>query len=781
MAELAQSPLWERIRKCCALMPLFWLATASGLGIVCARWIPLLFVWILLAAAASGLASFFPRLRVRGILLMAFFTFWFYTKVKIESIPPNDLRKIVGETARAITVEGIVDSYPIFKPDKKLPWEFTFEVKKISTDEGLKDARGTLLIYAESSREIRYGDVLHWTGFASRPILPDNPGQFNFRKYLANKNIFYTARIYEESMEIVRRNQGAWITHLAGKFRRYMLETSLILPWWHPSQIGSFKLANDKEISSLMSAMLWGYKNSVREDLMSDFRKTGTLHLFAVSGQNVAALTALLIMILEITGVIRWRWGWLLIPPIFIFCLATGMQPSAMRAFAMFAIVFIGWALYRQTQPLNLLGTAALLMWVWEPRQLFDVGFQLSFVIVASLLLFSSFFAKKLTHFYQPDPWIPRRLLSTPQRFIHRLYWFCCGLLGVSLAAWLGALSLTLYYFHSVTPVTPLANICIVPAANFVVVLCALAVCAGWIWPPLAVFFNQINWMILQGVIILVHLFAQIPYGHFYVNTHPSDWFKTAPHLTVLKADDSFPTILQASGQKWLLDSGRDSVWKYIVDPLRQERGINRWNGVVVTQANKSHMGGIFRMQEEMPVDFFAASTFMGQSKFFNGWFEKMKNQNRPLELLQNGNHLEPSTDVKIDVLWPPKDKISKRAQDNSLVLMMHLGNFKILWAGNIPEAIENEILKGGADKLRADALIQGSNLKEKNLSRAWLTAIRPRYLIRPSQKYGMDFSLDEDLRSLIKHFDISFIDMKKSGAVEIEARKDGLAVSAFR
>ena len=119
----------------------------------------------------------------------------------------------------------------------------------------------------------------------------------------------------------------------------------------------SLGLQDDPEAAGLIAAMLFGYRDGVGEELRESFRATGTLHLFAVSGQNLAVVAGLLLWILALTGAVKWRWAWATLPVVFLFCLATGMEASAARAFVMTGVLYLGWMMGRPMDPANWLGS----------------------------------------------------------------------------------------------------------------------------------------------------------------------------------------------------------------------------------------------------------------------------------------------------------------------------------------------------------------------------------------------------------------------------------------
>ncbi len=131
------------------------------------------------------------------------------------------------------------------------------------------------------------------------------------------------------------------------------------------------------------------------------------------------------------------------------------------------------------------------------------------------------------------DPFLPRSLLRGPRRWMHSGYeWLCHGA-SVSLAAWAGSLPLILWYFHLVTPISLLANLVVVPIAFFVLAIALLSLLSAPLLPWLAVIFNNANWALATLVIGIVHLFAQIPGGHFYVE-QPHWPEKLVARITVL-------------------------------------------------------------------------------------------------------------------------------------------------------------------------------------------------------------------------------------------------------
>src|SRR6202043_1625916 len=114
-----------------------------------------------------------------------------------------------------------------------------------------------------------------------------------------------------------------------------------------------------------------------------------------------------------------------------------------------------------------------------------------------------------------PDPFLPRRLVSGLRRMIGVGYESVCRGGSVSLAAWLGSLPLILWYFHLITPSSLFANLLVVPIAFFILAIALLSLVTAPLLGWVSVIFNNANWCLARLVLGVVHLFAQIPGGHY--------------------------------------------------------------------------------------------------------------------------------------------------------------------------------------------------------------------------------------------------------------------------
>src|SRR5262245_4218257 len=172
------------------------------------------------------------------------------------------------------------------------------------------------------------------------------------------------------------------------------------------------------------------------------------MHVFAISGLHIALIAGLLVTLLRVFRLPRGWCGFVVLPIIWCYTGVTGWQASAIRSTIMMSVILAGWCLKRPSDLLNSLAGAAVLILVWDPQQLFQASFQLSFCVVLSLALFSPLLDALRARLLAPDPLLPKELLPAWRRWLRGPLDLVTGGFMVSLAAWLGSIPLIAYYFH---------------------------------------------------------------------------------------------------------------------------------------------------------------------------------------------------------------------------------------------------------------------------------------------------------------------------------------------
>jgi ComEC/Rec2-related protein len=335
-------------------------------------------------------------------------------------------------------------------------------------------------------------------------------------------------------------------------------------PWWQRLSFEArdwayarlqWGIEDDPRIADFLAGMLIGYRQEIPVDIEQDFRVTGTLHVFAISGQNIAEMAVVAIILLQLCGLVRWRWAWLLAPVVLIYCLLAGSPASAVRATVMALAILLAWRLGR---PLNALGCwsiAVLAMLAWDPRVLLDPGAQLSFGVVLGLILLSPPIYRVIAARFQHDSFLPAKLMTAGQRCEEVVWSRAAALLAASIAATLASEPITALDFHQVTPISIVANLLVVPLAGLITVVGTISVTFSLVSYNLAALCNNANWLLARIMIAIVSFFAHEPGAAINVPDlraaeQPSPLFVAAP------LQDSACLLIKNGSHAWLIDTG---------------------------------------------------------------------------------------------------------------------------------------------------------------------------------------------------------------------------------
>ena len=370
--------------------------------------------------------------------------------------------------------------------------------------------------------------------------------------------------------------------------------------------------------TKLLHALLLGYRQAMPPELYRLFSRTGILHIFAISGLHVGVMAAILIAALKIAGVPRPRWGWLLIPALFLYVVSTGMKASALRAFTMAAVYFAAPLAGRRPDASSAVALAAILLLTINPANISDPGFLLSFIVVCGILMVHGWVARQIRGFRFSGWTAPLKQLNGPHPAVALLR--ATGLLMVtSLAAWIFSAPITARFFNTLSPVALIGNLAIIPLAFMIMLAGCLALLCGMLFFPLAALFNQANLLFISLLIWIVHCLSVLPgaglavcapsapaTGLWYAGlvllfTGPVRWRKSAlflflvacllwstehiipsHNIKILRESDS-ALALQLPGKKqWVLVTDGNPFNTARTIRLLQKEGINRLHTLAV-------------------------------------------------------------------------------------------------------------------------------------------------------------------------------------------------------
>jgi ComEC/Rec2-related protein len=623
-------------------------------------------------------------------------------------------------------------------------------------------------IFARWRGEAHYGDELTLFGKAEPIEPPRNPGEFDWRSYLARQDIHRSIfGRYAEQGRITRHQGGNFVLHAAQKARK----------WMHSAMTRG--LEDEPAAGQLIAGIALGIRHETPGDIEELFQKTGTFHLFAVSGLNVAIIATLLMVLGTLLRLPR---SWIvafIIPALAFYATVTGLQTSSVRAAVMTSAVLAGFFAERKVLPLNTLAAAAFLILSWDTNQFFSVGFQLSFAVVFAILFWAEPFYRLLKRIGAADPLLPRILRGRIRRGMDVfLDWLWRGA-SVSLAAWLGSLPLIYWNFHLVTPISLLANLIVVPIAFFVLAIAMMSLLCAPVLPWLTVVFNHANATAAHLLLGTVNLFAQVPAGHFYLERPHRG--SSATEITVLDSGAGGAAHLRVPGIDWLFDCGSERDHEYLLRPYLQSRGVNRLDGLLLTHGDTLHIGGALDVLRTCFPRVVIDNPLGDRSRVHRRLRTAFPSLGLQPRTPAAGESVSLRRDLVAHVLFPSRTAGAARTDDQALVIQLvsTFTPFRVLFMSDSGEATEGALLDRGID-LRSDILIKGQHSSGNSGSAAFLDAVRPKLIVASSRDFPSSERLNDEWVEQVRARGIKLFRQDETGAVILRLGADEWEARAY-
>ena len=280
---------------------------------------------------------------------------------------------------------------------------------------------------------------------------PLNPYGFNYKKYLKNQQIHYQIQL-NKSHVLLLENNNITVKGLAATIRT-KINTSL----------KNYSFKND--VLAVINALLLGQRNSISSDLLESYAGAGAVHILAVSGLHVGIILMLLLFVFKPFHYFnngKLIATLLIIIMLWVYAIIAGLSPSVVRAVSMFTALTIGMQLVQRSNVYNTLVISMFFLLLFNPFYLFEVGFQLSYLAVFSIV----WIQPKLYKLWNSKFWLLDK------------FW---QLFTVSIAAQIGVLPLSLFYFHQFPGLFFLSNLVIIPFLGFILIIGVIVILLAYL------------------------------------------------------------------------------------------------------------------------------------------------------------------------------------------------------------------------------------------------------------------------------------------------------------
>jgi competence protein ComEC len=409
-------------------------------------------VWtVCVAFALAAFIALLPgMLTARRTLFMASADLFFFL-FAAALVPLRDLRNDPAWYGSVVTHgrQVVVASIGDIPASKEKTIKLSLRVLGISSDTGLVPSKGKLIAYVQKSRiaeQLRAGETVLFSAALQAPKPPMNPGEFDYRQYLSDRGVHFTAYVDSAHVTVLSLQAGInplWAFGLSCK--QALLNT-----------LAAAGLTPDAE--AISAALLTGYDAEIGDDVRNAFAHSGTLHVLSVSGLHTGLIYLVIGYLFDLLDRRRARRITrfaIVTVGLWLFALITGFAAPVLRAVIMFNLLGAGRLFVRQgsANPLNLLFASAFLLLCYDPLYIRDVGFQLSYCAMIGLLSL--------------QPWMSQ--WWTPA---HPILVYTWQSVTASAAATLTTLPLTLCYFKQFPVWFFVCNLVVVPL-SFVILMLA--------------------------------------------------------------------------------------------------------------------------------------------------------------------------------------------------------------------------------------------------------------------------------------------------------------------
>ena len=770
---------------------------------------PLLSAGIALGAGAVGWNRSRPWLLIPLLGLTGAANLVFHSAI----LSPNDLRLVFGDKPVLTNVRGRLVETPYQRvrgdPENE-QWRSLarIDVRAVQREDGLwQPASGLVMVSTPETLPpfLFKGRLVEINGVLRPPDGPVAEGLFDYRNYLQRLGVYYqlSVRSAEDWKPLSLPSRAP----LVDRFTAWSKKTLAL------------GLAEEDEPLHLLWAMTLGWKTALNGEVAEPFMRSGTMHIFAISGLHVALISGILVSLLRLVRVTRAWCGTIVIPLLWAYAYVTGWQASAVRSTVMMSVVIFGWSLRRPSDLLNSLAAAAFLILLWDPQQLFQAGFQLSFFVVLSLALLEPIAKQVRQSLSLSDPFLPRELMPAWKRWLETsLRWLIASVM-TSLAAWVGSIPLVAYYFHLVTPISLLANMIVVPLSGFALAsnMASLLIGGWWAWAAEA--FNHGAWWWMRCMVAVSEWSANAPAAWFYVAAPSLLFFigyyglmvsiaagfwqrkraricvtaalalvsalwlrqvlsqRSLTRLTVLPLNGGNAIYFKPSVGKnrLLIDCGNEVSAEFVVRPFLASRGVNSLTRLLLTHGDLKHVGGLPVLDHAFKVKEILTSPMEFRSPAYRQIQQQSRETGRLMTFIGRGDHIGPWA-----VIHPADGDHFAHADDGAVAMRTSIAGTGVLLLSDLGKAGQNVLMNRQPD-LRADIVVTGLPTQSEPLAEALLDAVQPKVIIITDAEYPATERASRRLRERLAIRNIPVIYTREAGAVTIEWRGTNCQLHTMR
>lgn len=591
-----------------------------------------------------------------------------------------------------------------------------------------------------------YGRLCQVTGQLTDPSISKNPNAFDYRKYLASKQVYKIVELKENPLNncaLVKSSPLTMIKELRFKGIHY-LEKHF-----------------PPEMAALSAALIFGDRSMFDPEVLMDYQRTGIVHLLAISGLHVSLLIGMVYYLGIRIGLTRqWMMSFLLVI-LPVYAVLTGASPSVNRAVLMLFLVLITlkWKKRIKLSPIDAISLTLMIYVFFTPLIIFDAGFQLSFSVSFAIILSSS------------------SLLPRYQSSIS-------AMVVLSVISQLSALPILLYHFFEISFISIAANLLYIPLFSFVFLpglyflffiqlifeqtpsifislfMKIISLANGLINQLSNISFTQLvtgrpNWIIFSLYLILIltiFLFWEAGLQQkrkqkaiflaivLFTFQNVWNWANPIGEVTMIDVGqgDSILIRFPFGNGTYLIDTGgsiqfEEEEWKKsakpyevgrdVVIPFLKGKGINKLDKLILTHGDTDHIGGAFAILNEIEVNQIIMPAVAEPSESELMIIQEASKKGIQVVKVAEGSKWKNNSSL-FYVLSPELNYQGER-NSGSIAIMANIGGLNWFFGGDLDQAGEELIIKKYPN-MKIDVLKAGHHGSKTSSSETFINSIRP-------------------------------------------------------
>ena len=610
------------------------------------------------------------------------------------------------------------------------------EYKYIYEAKFLKNNKKVLISIKKSQQidKINYGDLIYLEGKLEIPKIATNYKGFDYRQYLKTQKI--QGIVIADNVKILKAKYKNNLIYQMQKKIKAIIKEKL------PSETGD-----------LLLAILLGDKKDLSEQIQINFKNSNLSHMLAVSGAHVSYIIIGLTYITQNSIMGKRKGRVFCIFFLIIFMAITNFTPSVTRACIMAILTLVSEILYKKADIYTNISISALIILLYNPYSLLDLGFKLSFGGTIGIVIFMRFIKKK-----QEEPkllnyikqmalvsicaniiiipiimnnfntvsltFLVSNILASPILAIIVIVGFSIIIISIIshslsnlLVFWLNPILNLLIKISSFCSKLPFAKILVVTPYIFNILFYYTIILY-------LVNYNELKQFIKKKTVILLSIILILSNFIFYIL--PQDlkiyFIDVGQGDSTLIVTPSKKTILIDGGGSESFDVGEKVLLPYLLD-----RRIRKIDYIMISHFDTDHCKGIFTVIENLKVKNIIISKQAEKSENYKKFKEIVANKKINIILVKAGDKIKIDKYIYFKILFPTEKLIMQNPlNNNSIVSQLNYKSFKMLFTGDIEEIAEKEILNLQKDKLKSTILKVAHHGSNTSSTQEFINSVKP-------------------------------------------------------